>query len=127
MNTLHTLLIATTLALLGTAQAAEADLDHPWGAAALAAPGMALSRADVQATLRAARAAGQIESGEASPVHPHAVSQKSRAQVRAELHEARRLGLLGHGELGLPGPTADEARRIAEAGARAASVMAHRR
>lgn len=45
----------------------------------------------------------------------------SRAQVVAELREAQRLGLITVGEGNVPTPTAEQARLIAEAGARAAA------
>lgn len=45
----------------------------------------------------------------------------SRAQVVAELREAQRLGLITVGEEDIPVPTAEQSRRIAEAGTKAAA------
>lgn len=45
----------------------------------------------------------------------------SRAQVVAELQEAQRLGLIPQGEASIPEMTAEQARLIAAAGAKAAS------
>ena len=56
-----------------------------------------------------------------TPAIPHADTSKTRAQVKAELMETIRLGLLPLGDGDVHAPTADQQRRIAEAGERVAA------
>ena len=72
---------AAILSITGAAFAqGEANYEYPQ--AATAAANTATSRADVQADLRQARAAGLIVSGEASVPQAPVVALKSRDQVR---------------------------------------------
>lgn len=118
-RTLSRLVLATAFAALGSAHAAEADLDYPWHDAPFVQASGGVQRADVIAAALAARAAGQLDVGEAGAMPPIAVGAKTRAQVIAELQEARRHGLVGHGESNAPMASAEQLRRIADAGLRA--------
>lgn len=61
------------------------------------------TRAQVRAELAAARAAGQIPSGDLDyPPPAPAASHKTRAQVRAELARARAAGEMSSGDLDYP-------------------------
>jgi len=84
-------------------------------------PGVAKSRAQVQADLAEARRHHLVVYGEADTPQDEAVlvAVKTRAQVQAELAEARRLGLIVYGEADIPSTTPEQERMIAEAGRRA--------
>ena len=86
-------------------------------------PGVAKSRAQVEADLAEARRHHLIVYGEADTPQDDAVLVvvKTRAQVQAELAEARRLGLVVYGEADIPSATPEQERLIAEAGRRAVS------
>ncbi|HEU0200243.1 MAG TPA: DUF4148 domain-containing protein [Burkholderiaceae bacterium] len=78
------------------------------------------SRAEVQAELKAAQAAGQISFGEAGMPFDAGQSIRTRAQVVAETHEAARLGLLNpNGEAGSAYASAAQEEQIRVAGLRA--------
>ena len=79
------------------------------------------TRAQVQAELKAAQAAGEpLGGGEAGFRFINAPSTKSRAQVLAEMREASRLGLLNSfGEAGPPITTPAQEEQIRQAGVRA--------
>lgn len=127
LNTLRLLAVAS-LAVIGSAQASEADSDYPWHNAPFVQQS-STTRADVIAALNVARANNQLDVGEAGLMPAAAKSLKTRAQVVAELHEARRLGLVGHGEVSAPAASAEQLRRIADAGlhARGDTAMAQMR
>jgi len=90
--------VFASLAYLGSAQAGE--LDWPPADTSVSS----VSRADVQADLQAARALGQLASGEQEyPVTAYAdAGDASRAAVRADLQAARHAGLTRSGELDYP-------------------------
>src|SRR5262245_31608183 len=88
------------------------------------------SRAEVEADLKAAQAAGQLPvAGEIGVRFADAPSIKAREQVTAETREAARLGLLsGYGELGPRQATPEQEKQIELAGVRAVErLMAEKR
>lgn len=128
MNTTLRLMAAASIALLGSAQAAEADLDYPWHNAPFVQQSNT-TRADVMAAAVAARMNHMLDVGEAGLMPAAFVATKTRTQVVAELHAAQRLGLVGHGEVSVPSATPEQQRMIADAGlrARADTAVAHKR
>jgi hypothetical protein len=112
-----------TLAQFSTASAEGPvfDWEKP-GYQAAAGPG--LSRAEVIAELKEARASGKLSfSDENYPATQQIVSTgegKTRAQVRAETLEARRLGLMSQGDSPMPLATPEQLAAIERAGLRAA-------
>jgi hypothetical protein len=109
MKRIHLLTVAT-FALAAAPAIASDDVDfHPNGFLSSAI------RA-TQSAAAAERAAARADA--ATAIAP---ATKSRAQVAAETREAARLGLLNRGEAGAAAPTAEQARRIEQAGARAAA------
>jgi hypothetical protein len=118
MNTTLRLIASASLALLGTAHAAEADLDYPWHNAPFVQQSNT-TRADVSAAAQVARMNHQLDIGEAGLMPAPFVAMKTRAQVVAELRTAQRLGLVGHGEVSAPSATPEQLRMIADAGLRA--------
>ena len=100
MNTIKTLAaaIAVSAAFAGAAQAGELDwpLDAP--------NATSLTRAQVVADLRDARAQGLVTTSELAypPVAQQPATQVSRAQVRQELSAAQAAGLDASGELDYP-------------------------
>jgi hypothetical protein len=118
MNTTLRLFAVASIALLGTAHAAEADLDYPWHNAPFVQKS-GTTRADVSAVARIARMNHGLDVGEAGLMPTPFVATKTRTQVVAELRAAQRLGLVGHGEAGAPSATPEQLRMIAGAGLRA--------
>lgn len=118
MNTTLRLLAAASIALLGTAHAAEADLDYPWHNAPFVQQSNT-TRADVTAAAQVARKNHMLDSGEAGLMPTTFVASKTRMQVVAELQATQRLGLVGHGEVSAPSATPEQLRLIADAGLRA--------
>ena len=90
--------VITSLAFLGSAQAGELD----WPPADTSTS--TVTRAQVQAELHAARALGQLASGEQEyPITAYAdASAVSRDQVQAALLAARQAGQTAAGELDYP-------------------------
>lgn len=128
MNTTLRLMAAASIALLGSAQAAEADLDYPWHNAPFVQQSNT-TRADVMAAAVAARMNHMLDVGEAGLMPAAFVATKTRTQVVAELRAAQRLGLVDHGEVSAPSATPEQQRMIADAGlrARADTAVAHKR
>jgi TRAP-type C4-dicarboxylate transport system substrate-binding protein len=100
----------------GSAFAGEATYEYP------VAITSTVSRADVQAQTRLARAAGQISYGELSVVIADSGPALSRAQVQAELREAVRIGAISSGEQTVA-LTPAQAESIRMAGLKAAAMM----
>jgi hypothetical protein len=118
MNTTLRLFAVASIALLGSVQAAEADLDSPWHNAPFVQQS-STTRADVSAAAQVARMHRGLDVGEAGLMPAPFVATKTRTQVVAELRAAQRLGLVGHGEAGAPSATPEQLRMIAGAGLRA--------
>jgi Domain of unknown function (DUF4148) len=106
---------------IASAEAPVFDWEKP-GYQASAGPG--LSRAEVMAELKEARASGRLSASDQDyPASQQVVSTgegKTRAQVRAEAIEARRLGLVSQGDTHMPTATPEQLAAIERAGLRAA-------
>jgi hypothetical protein len=114
--------LAVTLGIAGVASA-EGPLNYPEDVSFTAA----VSAADVDAGIDAARRAGLLCAGEVDVSGGFAdAGAKSRAEVRAELRAARRLGLLmAAGEAEVAAATPEQERLIAEAGRNAGEHASH--
>jgi hypothetical protein len=114
--------LAVTLGIAGVASA-EGPLNYPEDVSITAA----VSAADVDAGIDAARRAGLLRAGEVDVCGDFAdAGAKSRAEVRAELRAARRLGLLmPAGEGDVPAATPEQEHLIAEAGRNAGEHASH--
>lgn len=118
MNTKTLFAVAfAALATLGTASAAsgEATYDYP------VAFTSSVTRAEVQAELFRAQAAGEVATGERSVVIADTGPALSRAQVRAETLEAIRVGAISRGEQSTS-PTLAQLESIRLAGAKAVAM-----
>lgn len=116
-KTLITIAIALTgFAAATTSMAGEASYEPAQPSTST------LTRAEVRADYVAARAAGQLDTGERSHVAAPTGTAKTRAQVVAETLEAVRIGAINHGERSLS-LTPAQAASIEMAGLRALSMQ----